>query len=126
MRSGPIAAAREDRHTPEKKKQELTCAERPNRRCKGRKAHAREEKERADVCGAALTPVPGKAGTRRKEKARNEEKRMKKKKKQGKKEKVAHSACGRAACGGGVSCSCGNESYSDQHAFGGGISGAWD
>ena len=32
----------------------------------------------------------------------------------------------RAACGGGVFCSCGNESYSDQHAFGGGISGAWD
>ena len=39
------------------------------------------------MCGAALTPLQGKAGTRRKGKARNEEKRMKKKKKQGKKRK---------------------------------------
>ena len=49
MRSGPDASVREGRHTPERKKQELTCAERPNRRCKGRKAHAREEKERANA-----------------------------------------------------------------------------
>ena len=40
------------------------------------------------------------------------------------KEKVAHSACGRAACGGGVFCSCGNQSHSDQYASGGRISGA--
>ena len=89
MRSGPIAAAREDRHTPEKKKQELTCAERPNRRCKGRKAHAREEKERADVCGSGpdASPREGRHSMAGKKKARNEEKRMKKKKKQGKKRK---------------------------------------
>ena len=52
-----------------------------------RQAHAKKEKARADVCGAAQSPPQGKAGTRWKEKARNEEKRMKKKKKQGKKRK---------------------------------------
>ena len=71
MRSGPIAAAREGRHTPERKKQELTCAERPNRRCQGRQAHAVKEKARADVCGAAQSPLSGKAGTRRKEKSKS-------------------------------------------------------
>ena len=87
MRSGPIAAVREGRHTPERKKKKLTCAEQPNRQSQRRQAHAKKEKARADVCGAAQSPPQGKAGTRRKEKARNEEKRMKKKKKQGKKRK---------------------------------------
>jgi len=36
----------------------------------GAKAHAKKEKERADVCGAALTPVPEKAGTRQKGKSK--------------------------------------------------------
>ena len=118
MRSDPIADAREGMHTPKKekaradvcgeaqspvpgsegtrpkrKKQELACAERPNRRCKGRQAHAQKgkskswrvrrgpiasprerrhtpekEKARADVCGAAQSPMQGKEGTRPKRK----------------------------------------------------------
>ena len=36
-----------------------------------RQAHAKKEKARADVCGAALTPPQGKAGTRRKEKTKS-------------------------------------------------------
>jgi len=71
VRSGPIAAAREGRHTPEKKKQELTCAERPNRRRKGRQAHAGKEKARADVCGAAQSPLQGKEGTRQRRKRKS-------------------------------------------------------
>ena len=51
-----------------RKKQELTCAERPNRRCKGRHAHAQKEKARADVCGATQSPMQGKACTRPKRK----------------------------------------------------------
>jgi len=71
VRSGPDASVREGRHTPERKKKELTCAERLNRRCKGRQAHAKKEKARADVCGAALTPLQGKVGTRQKEKRKS-------------------------------------------------------
>ncbi|MBS6821520.1 MAG: hypothetical protein KH210_07960 [Roseburia sp.] len=71
MRSGSIAAAREGRHTPERKKKKLTCAEQPNRQSQRRQAHAKKEKARADVCGAAQSPLQEKAGTRQKEKSKS-------------------------------------------------------
>ena len=43
------------RHTPEKKKQDLACAEHPPNRAQ---AHARKEKARLDVCGAITDAFP--------------------------------------------------------------------
>ncbi len=66
----------------------MTCAERPLRRSKGRKVHAKKEKRRNGVCGAALSPNQGKEGKKQHQsKKTREENNMKKKKKQGKNRK---------------------------------------
>ena len=65
-----FAEAKEEKHTPKRKKQEMTCAERPTCGSKGRKTHAKKKKARNDVCEAPYLRKQRKENTRQKEKSK--------------------------------------------------------
>ncbi len=70
MRKDEVAGSRGDRHTSEKKKKEMTCAEGRGRRIERGLAHVREEKEENDVCRRTRSPMEEGGGTRQKRKRR--------------------------------------------------------
>ena len=70
MQKDEVADGRGVRHTSEKKKKEMTCAEGRGRRIKRGPAHVREEKEGNDVCGRTRSPDREGTGTRQRRKGR--------------------------------------------------------
>ena len=65
-----VADERGVRHTSEKKRKKMTCAEGRGRRWKRGAAHVRKEKEENDVCGRTRSPMEEEFGTRQRRKRR--------------------------------------------------------
>ncbi len=79
MRRDAVADERGVRHTSEKKRKEMTCAEGCSVRIERGLAHVREEKEGNDVCGGMQSPMKEECGTYQKRKKQEVLKKNRKK-----------------------------------------------